>query len=91
VIMLGLLAFPPVFANKAMLIQATLNPTPSQQGLSVVIAGKVLDASGTAVPNAIVSIQVTNPGNKHPPCSRLLHNRRNLPRQFRDTLDLHRR
>jgi len=61
VIMLGLLAFPPVFANKAMLIQATLNPTPSQQGLSVVIAGKVLDASGTAVPNAIVSIQVTNP------------------------------
>jgi len=59
--MLGLMALPLVFANKTMLIQAELNPTPSQQGLSVVILGKVLDASGTAVSNALVSIQVTNP------------------------------
>jgi hypothetical protein len=44
-----------------MLIQATLNPTQSQQGLSVVIIGKVFDASGLPVSNAVVSIQVTNP------------------------------
>lgn len=44
-----------------MLIQATLNPTQSQRGLSVVIAGKVFDTSGTPVSNAVISIQVTNP------------------------------
>jgi hypothetical protein len=44
-----------------MLMQATLNPTQTQQGVSVVIAGKVFDTNGTAVSNAVVSIQVTNP------------------------------
>lgn len=59
--MLGLMALPLAFANKTMFIQATLNPTQSEQGLSVVIVGKVFDASGSAVSNAVVSIQVTNP------------------------------
>jgi hypothetical protein len=44
-----------------MFIQATLNPTQSQQGLSVIIAGKVFDTSDMPVSNAVVSIQVTNP------------------------------
>jgi len=61
ILLLALMTPPLVFASKAMLIQATLNPTQTQQGLSVVISGKVTDASGAAVSNAVVSIQVTNP------------------------------
>jgi hypothetical protein len=55
------MAPPLAFANKTMLMQATLNPTQTQQGVSVVIVGKVFETNGTAVSNAIVSIQVTNP------------------------------
>lgn len=61
IIILDPLGLPLALANKTMLIEATLNPTQSQQGLSVVITGKVFDPSGTAVSNAVVSIQVTNP------------------------------
>ena len=60
-VVLGLMALPSAFANKTMFIQATLNPTQSQQGLSAVIAGKVFDTSDVPVSNAVVSIQVTNP------------------------------
>jgi len=60
-IILGLMALPLAFANKAMFIQATLNPTQSQQGLSVVIIGKIFETSGLPVSNAVVSIQATNP------------------------------
>jgi len=60
-IILGLMTLPPTFANKAIFIQATLNPTQSQQGLSVVITGKIIDSSGMPVSNAVVSIQATNP------------------------------
>jgi len=55
------MALPLAFASKMMFIQATLNPTESQQGLSVIIAGKVFDTSNMPVSNAVVSIQVTNP------------------------------
>jgi hypothetical protein len=61
IIILGPIALPTAFANKTMLIQATLNPTQTQQGLSVVIGGKVFDTSGMPVSNAVISIQVTNP------------------------------
>jgi hypothetical protein len=44
-----------------MFMQATLNPTQTQQGVSVVIAGKVFDAEQLPISNAIISIQVTNP------------------------------
>jgi hypothetical protein len=60
-LVLALVASPPVFASKTMFIQATLNPLQSQQGVSVVIAGRVFDLSGAPVSNAVVSIQVTNP------------------------------
>lgn len=55
------MAPPLAFANKTMFMQATLNPTQTQQGVSVVIVGKVFETNGTSVPNAVVSIQVTNP------------------------------
>jgi len=42
-------------------MQATLNPTQTNQGISVVIAGKVFDTNGIPVSNAVISIQVTNP------------------------------
>ena len=43
-----------------MFMQATLNPTQTQQGVSVVISGRVFDAGGP-ISNAVVSVQVTNP------------------------------
>jgi hypothetical protein len=55
------MALPPTFASKTMFIQATLNPTQSQQGVSVVIIGKVFDTFEMPVSNAVVSIQVTSP------------------------------
>ena len=61
IVILGPIALPTAFANKTMLIQATLNPTQTQQGPSVVIGGKVFDTSGMPVSNAVISIQVTNP------------------------------
>ena len=60
-IMLAIIAPPDAFASKTMLIQATLSPTESQQGLSVVIVGRIFDTSGVGVSNAVISIQVTNP------------------------------
>jgi hypothetical protein len=55
------MAPPLAFANKTMLMQATLNPTQTEQGVSVVIVGKVFEGNGIGVSNAVVSIQVTNP------------------------------
>lgn len=60
-LVLGLMAPPLAFANKTMLMQATLDPTQTQQGVSVVIAGKVFETNGIGVSNAVISIQVTNP------------------------------
>jgi hypothetical protein len=44
-----------------MFMQATLNPTQTNQGVSVVITGRVFDTTGVLISNAIISIQVTNP------------------------------
>jgi hypothetical protein len=42
-------------------MQATLNPTQVDQGVSVVITGRVFDETGASIPNAIISVQVSNP------------------------------
>jgi hypothetical protein len=56
------LAYPlPVFAAKKMLIQATLNPTQTDQGVTVAITGRVFDTINASIPNAVISIQVNNP------------------------------
>lgn len=56
------LAFPsPVFAEKKMLMQATLNPTQTDLGVAVAITGRIFDTANFSVPNAVISIQVNNP------------------------------
>jgi hypothetical protein len=44
-----------------MFMQATLNPTQTEQGVSTIITGRVFDTTGAPVINAVISIQVTNP------------------------------
>jgi len=51
----------PVFAAKKIFMQATLNPTQTDQGVTVAIAGRVFDTTNFSIPNAVVSIQVNNP------------------------------
>lgn len=51
----------PVFAQKKMLMQATLNPTQNDLGVAVAITGRVFDTANFSVPNAVISIQVNNP------------------------------
>jgi len=60
-LILALFCPPPASASKTMFMQATLNPTRTTQGVSVVITGRVSDTLGTGVSNAIISIQVTDP------------------------------
>ena len=60
-LILAILSPYPAYANKTMFMQATLNPTQINQGVSVVVSGKVFDTSGIPISNAIISIQVTNP------------------------------
>jgi len=60
-LILAILSLYPAYANKTMFMQATLNPTQINQGVSVVVSGKVFDTSGIPISNAIISIQVTNP------------------------------
>jgi hypothetical protein len=62
VLLLMALASPiPVFAAKKMLMQATLNPTQTDQGVTVAITGRVFDTINASIPNAVISIQVNNP------------------------------
>ena len=42
-------------------MQATLNPTQTNQGIYVMITGKIFDTNGIPVSNTVISIQVTNP------------------------------
>jgi len=42
-------------------MQAALNPTQTNQGISVVITGKIFDTNEIPVSNTVISIQVTNP------------------------------
>lgn len=51
----------PVFAAKMMFMQATFNPTQTDQGVSVVITGRVFDTTNSSIPNAVISVQVNNP------------------------------
>jgi hypothetical protein len=50
-----------VFAAKKMFVQATFNPTQTDQGVSVVITGRVFDTTNSSIPNAVISVQVNNP------------------------------
>ena len=51
----------PVFAARKMFMQATLNPTQTDQGVAVAITGRVFDTINYSIPNAVISIQVNNP------------------------------
>lgn len=51
----------PVFAAKKVLMQATLNPTQADQGVTVAITGRVFDTANYSIPNAVISVQVNNP------------------------------
>jgi hypothetical protein len=51
----------PVFAAKKMLMQATLNPTQTDRGVTVAISGRAFDTVNSSIPNAVISIQVNNP------------------------------
>lgn len=51
----------PVSAQKKIFMQATFNPTQTEQGVTVAIAGRVFDLSNTSIPNAVISIQINNP------------------------------
>jgi hypothetical protein len=44
-----------------MLILASFNPTQTEQGVSVIISGSVVDPANESIPNAVISIQVNNP------------------------------
>lgn len=50
-----------VFAAKKMFMQATFNPTQTDQGVSVVITGRIFDTTNSSIPNAVISVQVNNP------------------------------
>ncbi|MGA2791466.1 MAG: hypothetical protein ABSF00_11955 [Candidatus Bathyarchaeia archaeon] len=51
----------PVFAARKMLMQATLNPTQTDQGVTVAITGRVFDTLNYSIPSTVISIQVNNP------------------------------
>lgn len=62
VLLLMALATPiPVFAARKMLMQATLNPIQTDQGVTVAITGRVFDTINASIPNAVISIQVNSP------------------------------
>jgi uncharacterized membrane protein len=62
VLVLLILASPTsVFAQNAIQIQASFNSTQTDQGILVVLSGRVSELSNMSVPNAVISIQVNNP------------------------------
>ncbi len=50
-----------VFAQRSMQIQASFNPTQTDQGILVAISGRVFEQNNLSVANAVISIQVNNP------------------------------
>ena len=48
-------------AARKMLIVAAFNTTQTDQGVSVIISGSVVDPANQSIPNAVISIQVNNP------------------------------
>lgn len=62
IILVTILASPAsVQAARKMLIVAAFNPTQTDQGISVIISGSVVDPANQSIPNAVISIQVNNP------------------------------
>jgi multisubunit Na+/H+ antiporter MnhC subunit len=62
VLLLIVLASPAtVLAAKKMLILAAINPTQTDQGVTVIISGSVIDPANESIPNAVISIQVNDP------------------------------
>jgi hypothetical protein len=51
----------PVFAAQQMFMQASFNPKQTDQGVSVIISGRVFATNNVSLPYAGVSIQVNNP------------------------------
>ena len=51
----------PVYAARKILMQAALNPTETEEGVTVAITGRVFDTANSSISNAVVSIQVNNP------------------------------
>ena len=50
-----------VFAQRSMQIQASCNPTQTDQGILVAISGRVFEQNNLSVANAVISMQVNNP------------------------------
>jgi hypothetical protein len=50
-----------VSAIKSMQIQASVNPTPTNLGISVLISGRIFELENVSVSSAVISIQVNNP------------------------------
>jgi len=46
---------------RKMLMQASFNPVQTDHGMNVVISGRVFEITNQSIPNAVISIQVTNP------------------------------
>ena len=64
VLLLIVLASPAtVLAARKMLILTSINPTQTDQGVSVIISGRVVDPVNESIPNAVISVQVNNPQN----------------------------
>ena len=50
-----------VFAQRTMMVQASFNPTPTEQGVYVVVSGRVFDFDNVSLSNAVISIEVISP------------------------------
>lgn len=50
-----------VFAQRTMMVQASFNPTPTEQGVYVVVSGRVFDLDNVSLSNAVISIEVISP------------------------------
>jgi hypothetical protein len=62
VLLVFALASPPLAtATTAMQIQASVNPTPTNLGISVLILGRIFELYNVSISNAVISIQVNNP------------------------------
>ncbi len=51
----------PTYAAKQILMQATVNTTPTDQGVTASLTGRVFETSNISIPNAVISIQVNDP------------------------------
>lgn len=61
ILLISLTSYTPAYAAKKMQIQASINPTQTERGVSVIISGRVFESNNASVSNAVISIQVNNP------------------------------